>query len=540
MKRIFKNLLCTITILSLFIICASASESKALTWEDFDYSVLSDGTIKIDKCNRGFEVEEYPSTESEDIFYIIVPSEIEGKNVTVIGEKAFAGVGYVKGVKLPDTIRIIEEYAFTDTDFSEIQLCEGLETIGDYAFYNAYISSIAIPSTVKKLGKYSIGYCTDKDGKPIIKKDIIYCYENSIGEEYAAKNKLSFRYVNGDYRYIILDDGTVQTTGYTGNAKKLVIPERIADKKVTVIGYYTFSTNDTIQELVIPGTVETIKKLGCAHMKELQKVTMEYGFKKLGKGAFYGCKKLQTVVMPDSITKVGDSAFEDCTSLQNINFRKNITTFGSRVLSDTKYYKTEGNWENSILYAGTYAVAADAGKIKGSAEIKDGTTFIADFAFSDCKNITVVMFPDTLKKVGNNAFEGCTALKKVYLPEDIRITIAMRAFKNCKSLTKVYGSENIVEIGDAAFSYCKSLKEITLGKNLKTVGEKAFLGCIKLVRVNLESTKAAPTFGRKAFSATADGIKFVADKAIAKKVKTNLKNTATKNAKVYSVAYSKI
>ncbi|MBQ5905716.1 MAG: leucine-rich repeat domain-containing protein [Clostridia bacterium] len=137
-------------------------------------------------------------------------------------------------------------------------------------------------------------------------------------------------------------------------------------------------------------------------------------------------------------------------------------------------------------------------------------------------------------------FEGCTALKKVYLPEDTKITIGPRAFKNCTSLTKVYGSENIVEIGDAAFSYCKSLKEITLGKNLKTVGEKAFLGCTKLARVNLESTKTAPTFGRKAFSATADGIKFVADKAIAKKVKTNLKNTATKNAKVYSVSYSKV
>ena len=539
MKKTVKFLLCTLTILSLFFILLSA-EASALTYGDFEYSVLKDGSIQIDKCNRGFEAEEHLSTDSEDVFYIIVPSEIEDKKVTVIGEKAFEGVGYVKGVKLPESVKIIEDYAFANTDFSEIQLCEGLKTIGIYAFYNSYISSMAIPSTVEKLGNYSVGYQDDAEGKPVAKKDILYCYENSVAENYAAKNKLTYRYVDGDFRYIILENGTVQTTGYTGKAKKLAVPEKIADKKVTVIGYYTFSTNNTIEEIVIPETVEAINKLGCAHMKELQKVTMEYGIKKLEQGAFYGCEKLKAVIMSDSITKIGSSAFENCTSLEDIKFSKNVKVIGLNALADTKYYTTKENWENNILYADNYVVAVDTNKIKGSVEIKDGITLIADSAFVNCKNITNVAFSDSLKKIGNNAFEGCTSLKKVYLPDDTKITVNPRAFKNCTSLTKVYGSENIVEIGDAAFSYCKSLKEITFGKNLKTVGEKAFLGCSKLARVNLESTKTAPTFGRKAFSATADGIKFVADKAIAKKVKTNLKNTATKNAKVYSVSYSKV
>ena len=112
--------------------------------------------------------------------------------------------------------------------------------------------------------------------------------------------------------------------------------------------------------------------------------------------------------------------------------------------------------------------------------------------------------------------------------------------QNCKALSKIYSSENITSVDEAAFAYCSSLKEITFGKNLKSVGSNAFIGCKKLARVNLKSTKTTPTFGKKAFSGTADGIKFVADKKIAKKVKTNLKNTKTKNAKVYSVSYSKV
>jgi len=279
-----------------------------------------------------------------------------------------------------------------------------------------------------------------------------------------------------------------------------------------------------VTKVSIPNTVTSIEISAFKGMTNLKTVYLANSVSYIGENAFYGCEKLNYIDI-SNVTSIGSGAFRNCKNLTKVTLSdelENISCFafsGTGLKSITipaiTKFECRCDWDETYYYE----------------------------QFEGCTSLKTVVFEDRDEEefmIPKNIFTNCTALKKVYLPEDTKITVGPRAFKNCKSLTKVYGSENIVEIGDAAFSYCKSLKEITLGKNLKTVGEKAFLGCTKLARVNLESTKTAPTFGRKAFSATADGIKFVADKAIAKKVKTNLKNTATKNAKVYSVSYSKV
>ena len=69
MKKILKILLFTITVISLFSIFASASEAKALTWNDFEYSLLSDGSVEING---------YTGTATK----LTVPKKIADKKVT--------------------------------------------------------------------------------------------------------------------------------------------------------------------------------------------------------------------------------------------------------------------------------------------------------------------------------------------------------------------------------------------------------------------------------------------------------------------------
>ena len=45
---------------------------------------------------------------------------------------------------------------------------------------------------------------------------------------------------SGDYTYEVLDDGTVEITGYTGTASSISIPGTIGGKKVTSIGEGAF------------------------------------------------------------------------------------------------------------------------------------------------------------------------------------------------------------------------------------------------------------------------------------------------------------
>ena len=338
-------------------------------------------------------------------------------------------------------------------------------------------------------------------------------------------------------------------------------------ENLEIIGTYAF-WGAGLEYVTIPSTaalsctadsfVEFAQFSNCKNLKE---VIFEEGERTrlyIPQSAFSGCANLKKIVLPENITELilGDYAFANCKSLAKFDFSNVVEIDDSVFLNCSKLTKAE--FSDELKAIGCHAFEGTGLKtvtipsktvlkccLDGEYEHEDDTGAFEDFyaQFKNCKNLKTVIFEDrTTSKftIPHYTFEGCTALKKVYLPDNTKITVGPRAFKKCTSLTKVYSSENIVEIGTAAFSYCKSLKEITLGKNLKNVGEKAFFGCTTLAKVNLKSTKTVPAFGKKAFSGTADGIKFVADKSIAKKVKTNLKNTATKNAKVYSVSYTKV
>ncbi len=62
---------------------------------------------------------------------------------------------------------------------------------------------------------------------------------------------------------------------------------------------------------------------------------------------------------------------------------------------------------------------------------------------------------DVTKYIQTFAFEGCTNLKKVTLPESMCI-IKKSAFESCTNLESVNFS-NVYYIGDRAFYGCKSM-----------------------------------------------------------------------------------
>lgn len=98
MKRIV-SLVLTLTLASMVLfvmpLTAGAAEndeySSGETYGNYQYTVLDNGTVQIDKYST------YAST-------IVVPSEIDGRTVTVIGDSAFYGNMTLTSVTLPDTI----------------------------------------------------------------------------------------------------------------------------------------------------------------------------------------------------------------------------------------------------------------------------------------------------------------------------------------------------------------------------------------------------------------------------------------------------
>ena len=65
---------------------------------------------------------------------------------------------------------------------------------------------------------------------------------------------------------------------------------------------------------------------------------------------------------------------------------------------------------------------------------------IGDYAFLNCKNLTVVTIPNGVETIGNSVFSKCTNLSSVTIPANVN-EIGYCAFSGCDSLISIEVAE---------------------------------------------------------------------------------------------------
>ena len=93
----------------------------------------------------------------------------------------------------------------------------------------------------------------------------------------------------------------------------------------------------------------------------------------------------------------------------------------------------------------------------------DGDTVIGidKHVFFMQSEITEVILPDTIKTIGEGAFQKCTSLKSINFPDGIE-TIGDVAFAKCQNLQDVYLPASLTSVGNMAFVDCNSLKSFAV------------------------------------------------------------------------------
>lgn len=124
-------------------------QAEAYSYGDYTYEIINNNTeIKI----LG-----YQGTMSE----LVIPSQIEGKNVTCLGDMAFAENTYLTNVTIPATVNTVGEWVFGDCfKLKEVNILNDIENIGIGMFAFCYeLEDVTLPNNMSNIGESMFLFC---------------------------------------------------------------------------------------------------------------------------------------------------------------------------------------------------------------------------------------------------------------------------------------------------------------------------------------------------------------------------------------------
>lgn len=398
---------------------------------------------------------------------------VMNQKLRVIGAHAFQSC-QLESLSLPKKLQTIGDYAFFSNWLNgTVEIPASVKTVGTGAFLNCEdVEEWRVKGSRTKLSECAVGYAICREyeyevnGQKIrvnsLKKPVLQAAAGSKAAAYAAKNglryviadgkngkngnragtgkasswqkkkyKLTYRVEskekaqtqvvrdwkseNGIYHYVMDQKGMISIRSVEGAKDRLVIPERIGDGVVVLLGgeSWMFFVDDAVTELVLPDTVEEW-----------------HGFIFCPPSVRLG-KKTKLCPMDD---------YGDMTSLW--------------VPEENPYYVVDGqalySKDHSILYkffdhnAVSYALHSD-------------TTEIAPRAFANVSALREITLSDGLLRIGDSAFYR-VSLSSIQFPDSLTY-IGRYAFDRVPFTGKVTIPAGVTEIGDYAFVGCSGVKE---------------------------------------------------------------------------------
>ena len=149
----------------------------------------------------------------------------------------------------------------------------------------------------------------------------------------------------------------------------------------------------------------------------------------------------------------------------------------------------------SVTSIGNYAFEGCSGL--ASVTIPNSVTSMGDCAFFNCSGLTSVTIGNGVASIGTSTFEYCSGLTSVTIGNSVT-SIGTSAFSNCSGLTSVTIPNSVTSIGNAAFYNCSGLTSVTIPNSVTSIGGEAFRDCSKLSDVYCYAEEV-PTTSSNAF-----------------------------------------
>lgn len=347
---------------------------------------------------------------TKTITTLSLPSTLES-----IGNYAFYNALSIHKISFPEKLETIGNYAFQSCNVNELVFPDSIRTIGNYAFYRTALDKIDLGNGVRSVGKFAFSETGNEEHKlesvtipaSVENMDSAFCWCYDLKEIILAEN--------GNYKSV---DGIV----YSKDGKKLIFCppaiEKLGVVKVCdgteVICQRAFDNCTKIEAIIIPNSVTTLEAEFASGCDSLKLMYIPKTVKNLQYSSFFSSIWYQNEAIPEIF--YGGSEDEWNELMEGLTFQ---TIFGETTVFHWNAAGIGGACGDNL----TWELGGD-----GTLTIS-GTGRMYDYEYSNWKtntpwfifkdDITSVVAEKGVTGIGTNAFSDCSKIAKVTLPDGI-------------------------------------------------------------------------------------------------------------------------
>lgn len=260
-----------------------------------------------------------------------------------------------------------------------------------------------------------------------------------------------------------------------------------------------YGDKSILEEVVLPSSITSIPSFFLYYYSALKNIQLPSSIEIVNGYAFDGCKNMESFVLNlPNLTTLAHAAFYNSGVTEILNLGR---------IAEIPY----ANNYNSI---GCFTLNGNLTKVNLPNTLK----YIGNYAFQNCAMLTDIELPTSLTKIGGSAFFAVPAHFIIDLPnltdlgQAAFINSGVKRILNLGSISSLRGNNDYNSFGD--FYNCINLELAILPDTLTSIGAYALRKCPNL-RTIIVKTETPPSLGGNTFSGShSDLVVYVPDSSV--------------------------
>lgn len=445
---------------------------------DLDFLILPDSVKNLDRTIFNTLEDQYwpNNSRTERIKYLRFPKKMEKLDLT-----------YYRGILKEGDIAVLPK------EVESLVL----------AFYDGYNNvrlnnvEVVMPNKFKFSNHWI--YPNTHSANEIVDNAKFYTSRNSRGLKQLQDNLNTIYEMKGKAKDLNLkkDDEPIgrRVIGMTDIDTDNLQSSRIKIEGTDVIGEFTFSECQNLEEVIIGEGVKSIERGAFAMCPNLKRIVLPKSLENIGSRAFWGCESLEKIEIISDLDRIGNHAFLDCKALKEVSSKGKVKKIESgafkgceRLMFFNSPHGPETIGENAFEDCQNLMLAP----------LSAGVKYIGNSAFKNCNSLISINLPEGVKEIGDNAFENCCSIPQpfevlVSIPKTVQY-IGKYAFAGCKNISYVHMMDGcgVKQIDEGTFLGCDRMEKFDMSDGVQIIGEQAFKDCKSLSNIDCLKTVGLP------------------------------------------------